>query len=98
MYYSVCRQQSGENIETFLRGLFELAELCDFGECKETDIRDRLVAGMRDKRVSEELQLKQELTLDDAFEIKHCNEDINAKMAAQSGGMQWSAKECVEAR
>ena len=45
-------QGAGENIETFVRALYDLAEHADFTD-KDSSIRDRLVAGLRDKELSE---------------------------------------------
>ena len=50
-------QQPGENIETFVRSLFALADTCDFDDKLDEQIRDRLVVGMMDKSLSEQLQL-----------------------------------------
>ena len=49
-------QNSGETVEGFIRSLHELAENCDFGN-KSEQIRDRVVIGIRDKELSEKLQL-----------------------------------------
>ena len=46
--------------------LYDLAECCDYGDMKEEMIRDRLVAGIRDKALSEKLQTDLKLTLDTA--------------------------------
>ena len=58
-------QTSGETVEGFIRSLHELAENCDFGN-KSEQIRDRVVIGIRNKELSEKLQLLPDLTLDKA--------------------------------
>ena len=42
--------------------LYRLAENCDYGELKNEMIRDRLVVGIRDAVLSQQLQLDAELT------------------------------------
>ena len=44
--------------------LYRLAENCDYGALKEEMIRDRLVVGIRDASLSQQLQLDSELTLE----------------------------------
>ena len=43
--------------------IHRLADNCDYGPMKEEMIRDRLVVGIRDSRLSETLQLNAKLTL-----------------------------------
>ena len=43
--------------------LYNLVEYCNYGELKSEMIRDRLVVGILDKKLSEHLQLDPELTL-----------------------------------
>ena len=64
-------QGAGENIETFVRGLYDLAEHADFTD-KDSSIRDRLAAGLRDKELSEKLQMHPDLTLQQAITL-HAN-------------------------
>ena len=51
-------QLQGENVQTYVHTLYELASCCDFGVKKQMCIRDRLVVGLADKALSTELQLK----------------------------------------
>ena len=44
-------QEAGENIETYVCALFDLAEHCEYGDKKEDFIRDRLVIGLLDKDI-----------------------------------------------
>ena len=50
-------QKDGESIETFLTDLYALIENCDYRDFKEPLFRDRFVVGIRDKNLSEQLQL-----------------------------------------
>ena len=59
-------QNVGESVEQFITSLYVLAENCAYGELKSEMIRDRIVVGIRDKALSERLQLDPDLTLDSA--------------------------------
>ena len=50
----------------FITDLFNLAEHCNFGVLREEFIRDRIVVGIRDKALSEKLQLEADLILEKA--------------------------------
>ncbi|XP_062849175.1 uncharacterized protein K02A2.6-like [Trichomycterus rosablanca] len=66
-------QLPGESVEAFVRQLYELAENCEFGAQKDEQMRDRLVIGIRDRQVSQKLQMKSDLTLRTAIEMaRHC--------------------------
>ena len=60
-----CRNQlPGESAEKYITALwYGGLEWCDYGELKEM-LRDRIVVGMRDVRLSERLQMDPKLTLD----------------------------------
>ncbi|XP_052817965.1 uncharacterized protein K02A2.6-like [Mya arenaria] len=75
-------QKEGENVETFVRELYEIAEHCDFTD-KNEEIRDRLVIGILDKKLSERLQLKSDLTLDKAIELARQNELVKSQIKDQ---------------
>ena len=75
-------QSAGENIETFVRALYDLAEHAAFDN-KDTAIRDRLVVGLHDRELSEKLQLQPELTLDQAITQARQHEQIKTQMSQQ---------------
>ncbi|KAG5886135.1 hypothetical protein JTB14_009234 [Gonioctena quinquepunctata] len=58
----------GETVDQFLTALRQLASTCEFKE-KDTLIRDRLVLGIRDKRIQEKLLQHSDLKLPDAINI-----------------------------
>lgn len=60
-------QQPGESVDCFITALHSLAEHCNYGELKDELIRDRIVVGIQDMKVSERLQLQKDLTLNDAI-------------------------------
>ncbi|KAI4874700.1 hypothetical protein NFI96_001267 [Prochilodus magdalenae] len=59
--------KEAEDILTSLRLTPDEAKHCGYGELHSEMIRDRLVVGLRDKRLSEQLQLDPRLTLEKAI-------------------------------
>ena len=59
-------QLESESAEQFITALYHLADTCNYGEMKSEMIRDRLVVGIRDENLSQQLQTDSELTLDKA--------------------------------
>ena len=55
--FNLRSQQEGDSVDNFITDLYCLAEHCDL-------IRDRIVVGIKDKKVSEQLQLDSKLTLE----------------------------------
>ena len=60
-------QKEGESADNFITDLYTLAEHCQFGTLHDELIRDRIVVGLRDKALSEKLQLESSLTLEKAI-------------------------------
>ena len=61
------RQEEGETADTFITALHAMAEHCAYGTLKDEMIRDRIVVGLRDAKLSEKFQLDPELTLTKAI-------------------------------
>ena len=59
-------QEEGETAGKYITELYTLAENCNYGDLRDEMIRDRLVVGIRDTALSQQLQLDAELTLDKA--------------------------------
>lgn len=70
------RQLDGESAETFITAVHKLAENCGFGVLKEELIRDRIVVGIKDKKLSEQLQMDSELTLAKAMQKVRQSETV----------------------
>ena len=56
-------QEEGETVDTFITALNALTEHCNFGTLTDEMIRDRVVVGLLDAKLSEKLKLDSELTL-----------------------------------
>ena len=61
-----------------------MAEHCNFEASRDEQIRDRIVIGILEKDLSQKLQLKSTLTLDQAIEMAHQSEQIKAQVTARS--------------
>jgi hypothetical protein len=48
-------QEKGESAEAFITALHKLAETCDYGALREQLIRDRIVVGIKDKKLSKRI-------------------------------------------
>lgn len=61
-------QKEGEPAERYIGELISLAKTCDFKNLEDELVRDRLVVGIRDSKLSEALQMDSSLTLQKAIE------------------------------
>ena len=88
------RQEVEESAEEFITSLYCLAENCAYGALKEEMIRDRIVVGVRDTKLSEKMQLETALTL--AMSVKVVRECESIKKATSSGshGQNASISKC----
>ncbi|XP_025089823.1 uncharacterized protein LOC112561503 [Pomacea canaliculata] len=75
-------QKPDESIEEYIRDLYELAAKADVRD-KDEAIRDRLVLGILDRDLSERLQLKDDLTLQDAILQARQYEQVKAQLSDQ---------------
>ena len=59
-------QGPDESVEQFITCLYSLSDTCKYGNLRDEMIRDRIVVGIRDRSLSERLQLDAGLTLESA--------------------------------
>ena len=64
--FNMRRQEESESVDTFITALYALAEHCGYGNLHDEMIRDRIVVGIRNRGLSEKLQLDSKLTLETA--------------------------------
>ena len=61
--------------------MYTLAEHCDYGELNDHLIRDRIVVGLRDAKISEKLQLDPALTLEKAVTLARQKEAVHEQQS-----------------
>jgi hypothetical protein len=83
--FNVRVQKDGEPVESFITDLHCLAKYCDFGTLKDQLIRDRIVVGLRNKKLSEKLQLDPTLTLAKATEQARQSEEVKKQQSVIHG-------------
>ena len=62
-------QRQGEAIDAFISDMYQLASSCNFAALTDELIRDRIVAGVTDEGLSNRLQAKQDLNLNEAVRM-----------------------------
>ena len=62
-------QKPGEPVDSFIQDLYRLADDCEYGLLKNELIRDRIIVGVLDDALSDRLQSKLKLTLEEAVQI-----------------------------
>ena len=77
--FNTRRQQPGEKVEDFITALHTMAEYLNYGELKNELIRDRIVAGIADVKLSEKMQLDGDLSLEKAMLMARQSERIKAQ-------------------
>ena len=65
--FNMRKQERGEGVDSFITALYALAEHCTYGVLHDEMIRDRLVVGISNAKLSEKLQLDPSLTLEKAI-------------------------------
>ena len=85
-HFNQRKQEKGDSAELFITALHQAADTCEFGTMKEQMIRDRLVVGIRDKTLSERLQMEPELTLEKAKRLIRQREAVKEQGTMLKGG------------
>uniref|UniRef100_A0A1B8Y8I2 Gypsy retrotransposon integrase-like protein 1 n=1 Tax=Xenopus tropicalis TaxID=8364 RepID=A0A1B8Y8I2_XENTR len=67
-------QEPGENIDTYVTELKILASTCEFGDIRDSLIRDRIVCGIRDTHLRERLLREENLALEKCLQICRASE------------------------
>ena len=78
-------QKDGETVEQYIMELYRLADNCSYEGMKEEMIRDRLVVGIRDEVLSQQLQMDPELTLEKAKTKARQREAVGEQQKALKG-------------
>ena len=74
-------QVDGQSVDEYVTKLKSRSEHCEFGELKNSLIKDKIVLGVNTKKVQERLLREAELSLEKAIQI--CRAAENVKMQAK---------------
>ncbi len=69
-------QQTNEPVDNLITALYALAENCNYGALHDQLLRDRLVVGLRDRTLSERMQLDRDRTLEKTINMARQSEVI----------------------
>jgi len=75
------KQEQDEPVNDFITALYSLSERCAFGPLRDELIRDRIVVGLKDIKLSERLQLHANLTLEKAITMARQSEAVRKQQA-----------------
>ena len=78
-------QEKDESVDSFVTALHNLAQHCDYRNLHDEMIRDRLVVGLRDAKLSERLQMDADLTLETALAKSRQSETVHQQQAFLRG-------------
>ena len=81
-------QTDGESVEQFITTVYSLAENCEFGVLTDELIRDRIVVGISDNALSEQMQKDPDLTLEKAKRMVRQREAVQEQRGILQGAMQ----------
>lgn len=72
-------QNDNESVSDFITSLFELSKSCNYSILREELVRDRIVVGIKDKKLSLSLQLDSKLTLESVINKVKQSESVQAQ-------------------
>ncbi|MCY3930012.1 MAG: RNase H-like domain-containing protein, partial [Acidobacteria bacterium] len=78
-------QEDGETFDDFVTALYGLVEHCQYGNLQGEMIRDRVVVGLRNRKLSERLQLEADLTLEKAITMARQSESVRKQQPVIRG-------------
>jgi len=83
--FNTRKQEVGESVDSFITDLYCLAKYCNYGALNDEMIRDRIIVGLLDSRLSEKLQMDPELTLVKAVNSARQTELVKKQQAVVRG-------------
>ena len=78
-------QKGGESVDSFITALYTLSEHSEYGNLREEMIRDRIIVGILNSRLSEQLQLDPDLKLETAVTKVRQNEAVKQQQLIVRG-------------
>lgn len=92
----MCKQEANETVDAFVTALYGLGEHCNNGTLHDELIRDRIVVGLADMRLSERMQMQKDLDLEKSINMVKQSEEIkkqqNTLRSEVSGVKQTDAR------
>ena len=89
------KQEPGEPVEEFIAALHTLVEYCNYGDLRDQMVRDKIVVGLVNAKLSERLQLDRKLTLDSAVTQARQDETVRKQQATLRGTTKDSSVSAV---
>jgi len=83
--FNTRKQEAGESVDAFITDLYCLAKHCNYGLLHDEMIRDRIVVGLLDSRLSEKLQMDPELSLEKAVNATRQSELVKKQQSVVRG-------------
>ena len=83
--FNLRSQKDNESVDSFITDLYCLAQYCEFRTLRDDLIRDRIVVGLKDKKVSEKLQLDPNLALEKAVTKARQSETVKKQQTVLQG-------------
>jgi len=72
-------QESNESVSDFITDLFQLSQTCKYGLLRDELVRDRIVVGIKDSKLSLSLQMDASLTLESVIDKVKQSESIKTQ-------------------
>ena len=94
--FNMRKQEPGEPVNAFITDLYCLSEHCEFGALQEELIRDRIVVGLQDVKLSEKLQMDSGLTLQSDINKARQNELVKRQQEIPRCGVSPATPEIDE--
>ena len=91
--FNMRKRRERELVDSFVTALYALAEHCSYGVLHDELIRDRLVVGLLDNRLSERMQLDADLTLDKAVRMARQSEEVKKQQVSLRGDTKTQASD-----
>lgn len=79
--FNLRNQNSDESVDEYITSLYSMAEHLKFGNLHDELLRDKIVVGIKDKRLSERLQLDTDLTLQGAINKVRQSESVKQQQS-----------------
>lgn len=79
--FNMRKQEPHETVDAFVTALYALAEHCNYGTLHDELIRDRIVVGLADTRLSERMQMEKDLDLQKAINMARQSEEIKKQQS-----------------